>query len=89
MSQDIAVADWRNMFAAQVARYEAENPQPDCDRLFAATQAMWLGRDETANPGEAVRTHRPPCGSSTWMRTSSCPAATASTWPSVSRGRGG
>jgi valacyclovir hydrolase len=38
-----------------VERYEAENPEPDFDRLFAATKAMWLGSDADAYPGERVR----------------------------------
>lgn len=52
--QDVTVRDWREMFAAQVARYEAENPAPDFDRLFAATRAMWLDDGPDGYPGATV-----------------------------------
>lgn len=51
----ITAEKWRDMFPEQITRYEAENPAPDFARLFAATVAMWLGRDETAYPGTLVR----------------------------------
>lgn len=51
----ITLEEWREMFAEQIARYEAENPAPDFAKLFAATRAMWLGNDDTAYPGDRVR----------------------------------
>lgn len=51
----VTAEEWRQMFAAQVDRYEAENPEPDFDRLFAATKAMWLASDDDGYPGERVR----------------------------------
>lgn len=50
----VSVEDWRGMFAQQVERYEAENPDPDFARLFEATRAMWLGSGADAYPGETV-----------------------------------
>ncbi|MBU4528434.1 MAG: alpha/beta hydrolase [Hoeflea sp.] len=52
--QGVSVEEWREMFGQQVERYEAENPEPDLPRLFAATKAMWLGRGADAYPGETV-----------------------------------
>jgi valacyclovir hydrolase len=51
----VTAEEWRQMFAGQVGRYEAENPDPDFARLFAATKAMWLASDNNAYPGERVR----------------------------------
>lgn len=51
----VTAEEWREMFSQQVERYEAENPEPDFARLFAATKAMWLGSDADAYPGESVR----------------------------------
>ncbi|MEN5083577.1 alpha/beta hydrolase [Bosea sp. TWI1241] len=56
----ISEAQWREMFPAGVARYEAENPAPDFARLFEATRAMWLGNGPDAYPGETVRAIRAP-----------------------------
>lgn len=53
--QGVGLEDWLGMFGRQVARYEAENPDPDFARLFEATRAMWLGRGPGAYPGETVR----------------------------------
>lgn len=53
--QEVSAAEWREMFGPQVARYEAENPDPDFSRLFDATKAMWLGTGPDAYPGEAIR----------------------------------
>ncbi|AZQ56177.1 alpha/beta fold hydrolase [Burkholderia cenocepacia] len=53
--QSITVDEWRGMFPEQVRHYEAENPKPDFAMLFGATAAMWLGNDEQAYPGAAVR----------------------------------
>ena len=46
--------EWRGMFGEQVGRYEAENPIPDFARLFAETQRMWLGSDDTAYPNDSI-----------------------------------
>lgn len=43
------------MFAAQIERYETENPAPDFARLFEATKAMWLDKGADAYPGEMIR----------------------------------
>lgn len=51
----VSAEEWREMFGPQVERYEAENPDPDFARLFAATKAMWLGSDADAYPSESVR----------------------------------
>ncbi|QFS39047.1 alpha/beta fold hydrolase [Burkholderia cepacia] len=53
--QSITVDEWRGMFPEQVRHYEAENPAPDFAMLFGATAAMWLGNDDKAYPGAAVR----------------------------------
>ncbi|AOY95376.1 alpha/beta hydrolase [Cupriavidus sp. USMAA2-4] len=53
--QGITVDEWRGMFPQQVQHYEAENPAPDFAMLFGATAAMWLGNDDNAYPGPAVR----------------------------------
>jgi pimeloyl-ACP methyl ester carboxylesterase len=53
--QGVTADEWRGMFAEQIDRYEAENPDPDFARLFEATKAMWLGRDADAYPGEMIR----------------------------------
>lgn len=53
--RDITAAGWREMFADAVATYVAENPEPDFDRLFDATRAMWLADDADAYPGDSVR----------------------------------
>ncbi len=52
--ESITVEEWREMFAQQVERYETENPDPNFSALFEATRAMWLGKDESAYPGETV-----------------------------------
>lgn len=51
----ISVEEWRGMFTEQVLAYEGENPEPDFERLFNATKAMWLGSDDHAYPGASVR----------------------------------
>ncbi|MDO5622119.1 MAG: alpha/beta fold hydrolase [Paracoccus sp. (in: a-proteobacteria)] len=48
---DVTAEGWCEMFPAEVAAYEAENPAPDFARLFAATRTMWLGG---SYPGAAV-----------------------------------
>ncbi|MDO5633070.1 MAG: alpha/beta hydrolase [Paracoccus sp. (in: a-proteobacteria)] len=53
--QEITAGEWREMFAAQVERYQVENPAPDFDRLFDAVRAMWLGTGDDAYPGDLVR----------------------------------
>jgi pimeloyl-ACP methyl ester carboxylesterase len=53
--RDISVEEWRGMFAAQVERYERENPAPDFAHLFEQTRAMWLGTGPDAYPGDTVR----------------------------------
>lgn len=53
--QGVGLEDWLGMFGRQVARYEAENPDPDFARLFEAMRAMWLGSGPDAYPGETVR----------------------------------
>lgn len=38
----MTAAWWRERFPEGIARYEAENPAPDFDRLFTAVMRMWL-----------------------------------------------
>lgn len=52
--QATSAKDWREMYGAQIARYENENPTPDFVRLFDATRAMWLGNGPDDYPGEVV-----------------------------------
>lgn len=51
----LTLEDWYSLFPADIARYEAENPEPDFPRLFEATRAMWLGTGDDAYPGARVR----------------------------------
>lgn len=51
----LTLEDWYSQFPADIARYEAENPEPNFSRLFEATRAMWLGNGDDAYPGERVR----------------------------------
>ncbi len=53
--QELSAGQWRDMFPADVERYERDNPAPDFDRLFTDVQAMWLGFGDRAYPGERVR----------------------------------
>ncbi|MFD1332232.1 alpha/beta fold hydrolase [Methylopila musalis] len=53
--RSVTAAGWREMFPAEVARYEAENPAPDFERLFEAVRAMWLGTGPDAYPDQSVR----------------------------------
>ena len=49
------LARWREKCPESVGRYEAENPEPDFPRLFAATLAMWLDDGPESYPGAAIR----------------------------------
>lgn len=49
------LARWREKFPDSVGRYEAENPEPDFPRLFAATHAMWLDDGPDSYPGATIR----------------------------------
>ncbi|AIR90705.1 alpha/beta fold hydrolase [Pseudomonas cremoricolorata] len=55
MYAGITAERWRQMFTAEVERYEATNPQPGFDRLMEAVKAMWLDESDTGYPGETVR----------------------------------
>ena len=49
------LARWREKFPKSVSRYEAENPEPDFPRLFAATLSMWQDDGPDSYPGTSVR----------------------------------
>ena len=52
----LTLARWREKFPESIRRYEAENPEPDFPRLFAATLAMWMDDGPDSYPGTTVRT---------------------------------
>lgn len=52
--QRMTLEKWKKMFHEQISCYETENPTPDFARLFNATKAMWLGKDEKSYPGSSV-----------------------------------
>ncbi len=52
----VTAQEWREMFGQKIKRYEGENPDPDFERLFEATKAMWLGKGNDAYPNDTVRT---------------------------------
>ncbi|MBH3345578.1 alpha/beta fold hydrolase [Pseudomonas parafulva] len=52
--EGITAAKWRGLFAEDVARYEAINPQPDFARLLEAVRGMWLDDSEHGYPAASV-----------------------------------
>ena len=58
--QKINLEKWRGMFGNQISVYNAENPEPDFEKLFKAATHMWLGCDEDAYPGASVKNIRCP-----------------------------
>lgn len=52
--EGITAAKWRGLFADDVARYEAINPQPDFARLLEAVRGLWLDDSEHGYPAASV-----------------------------------
>lgn len=55
----LTAAFWRGRFPSDVARYEAENPAPDFERLFDLVKAMWLNGDAGNYPAGIERIAMP------------------------------
>lgn len=52
---DVTAASWREMFPQSFDSYQAQNPEPDFEKLASALVAMWLASDVEGYPGETIR----------------------------------
>lgn len=55
MYADVTAASWREMFPQGFESYQAQNPEPDFEKLASALVAMWLASDADGYPGETIR----------------------------------
>lgn len=54
MYSAITAQDWREMFPQDVERYQAQNPEPDFEKLMEAVRQLWLDTSEDGYPAARV-----------------------------------
>ncbi|WP_199174633.1 alpha/beta fold hydrolase [Stenotrophomonas maltophilia] len=53
--EGVTAASWQEMFPQSFDSYQAQNPEPDFEKLASALVAMWLASDSDGYPGEPIR----------------------------------